>query len=124
MIESADVLLADGSEARIAAPDLGLSYRESRFKGQPADGTGEIVLGARFRLDEAAPDVIKDRLDDIRRWRQAHQPLGIPSAGSTFRNPTEGPSAGALSSLIEPASSDSDLKSHSSDFCPVQTSQN
>ena len=26
----------------------------------------------------ADPDVIKARLDDIRRWRQAHQPLGMP----------------------------------------------
>ena len=96
VIESADVLLADGSEARIAADDLALDYRGSRFKDQPADGTGEIVLGARFRLDEAEADVIKERLDDIRRWRQAHQPLGLPSAGSTFRNPTAGSSAGAL----------------------------
>jgi UDP-N-acetylmuramate dehydrogenase len=96
VIESADVLLADGSEARLAGPDLALDYRESRFKHQPADGTGDIVLGARFRLEEAPADVIKERLDDIRKWRQAHQPLGIPSAGSTFRNPAEGPSAGAL----------------------------
>jgi UDP-N-acetylmuramate dehydrogenase len=96
IIESADVLLADGSEARIAAPELGLGYRESRFKSEPADGSGEIVLGATFRLEAAESDVIKERLDDIRKWRQAHQPLGIPSAGSTFRNPAEGPSAGAL----------------------------
>ena len=96
ILESADVLLADGSEARIAAADLALDYRESRFKHQPADGTGEIVLGARFRLEPADEGVIKERLDDIRRWRQAHQPLGLPSAGSTFRNPAAGPSAGAL----------------------------
>ena len=39
--------------------------------------------------------MIKARLDDIRRWRQAHQPLGLPSAGSVFRNPA-GDSAGRL----------------------------
>ena len=96
VLESADVLLADGTEARIAAADLGLGYRESRFKHPSAAGPGEIVLGARFRLEPASAEVIKDRLDDIRHWRQAHQPLGIPSAGSTFRNPSDGPSAGAL----------------------------
>lgn len=96
VIESADVLLADGTEARIPVADLGLAYRESRFKDQPPDGTGEIVLGARFHLEPAEAGVIRERLDDIRRWRQAHQPLGIPSAGSTFRNPAAGPSAGAL----------------------------
>ena len=41
------------------------------------------------------PTSIKARLDDIRRWRQAHQPLGLPSAGSVFRNPA-GDSAGRL----------------------------
>ena len=39
--------------------------------------------------------MIKGRLDEIRRWRQTHQPLGIPSAGSVFRNPS-GDSAGRL----------------------------
>ena len=95
VIESADVLLADGSEARLAAGDLALDYRESRFKSM-ANGGDDIVLGARFHLEEAGPELIKERLDDIRKWLQAHQPLGIPSAGSTFRNPAEGPSAGAL----------------------------
>lgn len=96
VIESADVLLADGTEARIPAADLGLGYRESRFKHQDASGPAEVVLGARFHLEPASEAEIKSRLDDIRHWRQAHQPLGIPSAGSAFRNPTEGPSAGAL----------------------------
>jgi UDP-N-acetylmuramate dehydrogenase len=54
------------------------------------------VTGARFRLEPASEGEIKARLDDIRHWRQAHQPLGIPSAGSVFRNPAEGRSAGAL----------------------------
>ena len=95
VLESADVLLADGTEARLPAAELGLGYRDSRFK-RPSGGTADLVLAATFRLETAAEDVIKTRLDDIRRWRQAHQPLGLPSAGSVFRNPTEGPSAGAL----------------------------
>ena len=97
VLESADVLLADGTEQRLATADLDLGYRHSRFKtafvpGAPAD----LVLGATFRLTAEPADVIKERLDDIRRWRQAHQPLGLPSAGSVFRNPPDGPSAGAL----------------------------
>jgi UDP-N-acetylmuramate dehydrogenase len=96
VLESADVLLADGSEARLPAADLGLGYRESRFKHGAADGAAEIVLGARFRLSHASADEIKARLDDIRHWRQAHQPLGLPSAGSSFRNPGPETSAGEL----------------------------
>ena len=94
VIESAEVLMADGSEARVAAADLGLAYRDSRFKHRAPDQPSEIVLAATFVLQPADAEAIKARLDDIRRWRQAHQPLGLPSAGSTFRNPAEGPSAG------------------------------
>ena len=96
IIESADVLLADGSEARLPAAELGLAYRESRFKRNAADRPEEVVIGARFVLEPASAELIKERLDDIRRWRQAHQPLGLPSAGSAFRNPPDGPSAGEL----------------------------
>ncbi|HTK44535.1 MAG TPA: UDP-N-acetylmuramate dehydrogenase [Patescibacteria group bacterium] len=96
VLESADVLLGDGSEVRLPVDELGLGYRESRFKHPPAGDAGEVVLGARFRLEPASADEIKARLDDIRHWRQAHQPLGLPSAGSSFRNPSPDVSAGAL----------------------------
>jgi UDP-N-acetylmuramate dehydrogenase len=91
ILETADVLLADGNEARPSAEDLELRYRDSRLKHQPA----EVVLGATFRLAPAEAGEIAIRLDEIRRWRREHQPLGIPSAGSTFRNPP-GDSAGRL----------------------------
>ena len=91
VLESADVLVADGREERLAAADLGLTYRHSRLK----DASDEWVLGATFRLEPADADLIKSRLDEIRRWRQANQPLGLPSAGSVFRNP-DGDSAGRL----------------------------
>ena len=42
------------------------------------------------------PAEIKSQLEEIRRWRREHQPLGIPSAGSVFRNPPGDLSAGAL----------------------------
>ena len=61
-----------------------------------ADGPAEVIVAATFHLIPDDPTAIRARLDEIRRWRQAHQPLGFPSAGSVFRNPAEGPSAGAL----------------------------
>ena len=98
VLASVAVLLADGTERELAAGELGFSYRHSRFKDaaavSPGD-PGEIVLSATFALRHDDPAVIKERLDDIRRWRQAHQPLGLPSAGSVFRNPP-GDSAGRL----------------------------
>ena len=91
VLESADVLLADGTEARLTTEELDLRYRDSRLKHQP----GEVVLSATFRLEPADPATIAGRLDDIKRWRREHQPLGIPSAGSTFVNPNAD-SAGRL----------------------------
>ena len=103
ILETATVLLADGTETRLPAAELGFSYRDSRFKHAPAGfaeddpaAPRELILGATFRLRPAPPDEIRARLEEIKRWRQAHQPLGLPSAGSVFRNPASGPSAGAL----------------------------
>jgi UDP-N-acetylmuramate dehydrogenase len=95
VLESARILGSDGVEVVVPAADLGLAYRDTRLKHPPADGPAELVLEATFHLTPADEATIKARLDDIRRWRQAHQPLGLPSAGSVFRNP-EGDSAGRL----------------------------
>jgi UDP-N-acetylmuramate dehydrogenase len=104
VLVSARVLDAAGSETIVPAAELGLSYRDSRFKHPTPDGPTELILAATFQLAPAEPDTIKARLDDIRRWRQAHQPLGLPSAGSVFRNPP----ADSAGRLIE----DAGLKGH------------
>jgi UDP-N-acetylmuramate dehydrogenase len=88
------VMRPDGSEVELTPDALNLSYRHSRFKD--AIGRGEVILGATVLLQAGDPAEIKAQLEEIRRWRREHQPLGIPSAGSVFRNPPEGPSAGAL----------------------------
>ena len=96
VLESVVVLRADGSEATERAVTLSLTYRDSRLKDSAGErSAGDLVLTATFRLDPADPAVVKARLDDIRRWRREHQPLGQPSAGSVFRNP-QGDSAGRL----------------------------
>ena len=91
VLESATVLLADGTERELAGRRSSASPTAtagSRTRRPLADGDpGEVVLSATFALHRADPDEIKARLDEIRRWRQAHQPLGLPSAGSVFRNP-------------------------------------
>lgn len=104
ILETARVVAADGSEAVLPVNALAFGYRDSRFKHAAPGASGasgasgpvsELILEATFHLVPAAPDAIKARLDDIRRWRQAHQPIGLPSAGSVFRNPA-GDSAGRL----------------------------
>jgi UDP-N-acetylmuramate dehydrogenase len=95
ILDTARILAADGSESVLGAAELAFSYRDSRFKHPVAGSPPELILEATFRLSPAEPPAIKERLDDIRKWRQAHQPIGLPSAGSVFRNPA-GDSAGRL----------------------------
>jgi UDP-N-acetylmuramate dehydrogenase len=93
-IASASVLDAAAGERDLGVGELGLAYRDSRFKHAAATSP-EVILGASFALRRSSPEELAERLDEIRRWRQAHQPLGLRSAGSTFRNPP-GDSAGRL----------------------------
>jgi UDP-N-acetylmuramate dehydrogenase len=94
VLSGALVITADGSEAVLGPDELAMRYRDSRLKHVP-EGQPETVLSATFSLLPGEPAVIAGRLDEIRRWRQAHQPVGQRSAGSVFRNP-DGDSAGRL----------------------------
>jgi len=94
VLRSATILRPDGSEEEVAAAGLAFSYRDSQLKH--AAGAGSVVLGASFALRHDEPTLIKERLEGIRTWRREHQPLGVPSAGSVFRNPPGSLSAGAL----------------------------
>jgi UDP-N-acetylmuramate dehydrogenase len=94
VLVEASVLRTDGTEQALDAEGLGLAYRESVLKHAP-EGTPDVVTWATFELTREEPDEVGRRLDEIRRWRQAHQPLGMPSAGSVFRNPPDD-SAGAI----------------------------
>ena len=101
ILESARILRVDGVATDEPAAALALVYRDSRLKHPVGEGSAasggpnEVVLEATFRLTPANPAEIKGRLDEIRRWRQEHQPINLPSAGSVFRNPP-GDSAGRL----------------------------
>ena len=96
VLESVTVLRSDGAEATEPASALGLRYRDSRIKSsENGRSNGDLILSATFRLNLAHPAAVKARLDEILRWRQEHQPLTRPSAGSVFRNPPED-SAGRL----------------------------
>ncbi len=100
VLESVRLLRLDGMEAVEPVAALGLAYRDSRIRHSTGQGSGlptstEVILSATFRLSPANPATIKARLAEIRHWRQEHQPLSQPSAGSVFRNPP-GDAAGRM----------------------------
>jgi len=91
VLRFAEVLdLSDpGGTVRRADPSaLGLGYRRSAL------GPTEVVVAAEFRVTGDDPAACGARLDEVVRWRRAHQPGGA-NAGSVFRNPP-GDHAGRL----------------------------
>lgn len=90
VIESAEVLTADGKIINYTKEELNLGYRTSRVMEEKA-----IVLEAVFALQDGEHEKIKARVDDLTEKRESKQPLEYPSAGSTFKRP-EGHFAGKL----------------------------
>jgi UDP-N-acetylmuramate dehydrogenase len=102
VLESATLVGIDGAEAVVDAAGLALGYRDSALKIRPdardvtPATTADLIVSATFVLTPAPPERVRSALDEIRAWRRSHQPLGVPSAGSVFRNPSDGPAAGWL----------------------------
>jgi UDP-N-acetylmuramate dehydrogenase len=83
-----DLSSPDPEPRRLAAPDLGLSYRHSLIEAN------HLVLAAAFRLEAGDAGEGAARISEIVRWRRENQPGG-QNAGSIFTNPP-GDSAGRI----------------------------
>ena len=64
------------------APNLGFSYRQSRFQKSK-----EFVVEVELTLRSGDPKEIQARMDDLMTRRRSKQPLEMHSAGSTFKRP-------------------------------------
>jgi UDP-N-acetylmuramate dehydrogenase len=82
VLESATVVMPDGSVRTLSNGELDFGYRSSRVRTE-----GLVVLEATFRLTPADSDQIRSKMDDFTRKREEKQPLEMPSAGSTFKRP-------------------------------------
>ncbi len=90
VVQSAQVLRADGRLETVDVADMMLSYRHSAFME-----TGDIITRVTFRLQRGDENAIRERMQELMERRRAKQPLEYPSAGSFFKRPT-GYFAGAL----------------------------
>jgi UDP-N-acetylmuramate dehydrogenase len=86
LIEGVD---ARGEVQRVPRNALRFGYRH--FDLPP----GFVVTHLEFLLRSGDRDAIRAKLEDAKRRREAHQPLGYPNAGSIFKNPP-GQFAGGL----------------------------
>lgn len=90
VLESAQVLMPDGTVATLGVDELELGYRTSRVSKE-----GLVVLSATFKLTPGEEEAIRAAMNDYTERRESKQPLELPSAGSTFKRP-EGYFAGKL----------------------------
>lgn len=82
VVERAEVLMRDGDVRWLTADDLEWGYRHVAL---PAEALGFLGAVFRTRVDADGEDARATRESLAR--RKATQPVGKPSAGSTFRNP-------------------------------------
>ena len=75
-----------GATYHTQTAELGLEYRQSRLLK-----TREVVVEACFQLELGRPEEVERERQRLLALRKKTQPLGLPSAGSYFRNPAEGP---------------------------------
>jgi UDP-N-acetylmuramate dehydrogenase len=89
VLATADVVSAQG--ARSEGPiGLELSYRHSSVR------RSEVVARAVLQLESGDRDAIRAHVRDLQRRRSDSQPRKARTFGSVFKNPDDGPGAGAL----------------------------
>jgi UDP-N-acetylmuramate dehydrogenase len=81
-VVAAEVLFRDGRTAWLGPADFHVAYRHVEM---PPGFAG--FLGARFRVTDDAGGEHERATKESLAHRKATQPVGKPSAGSTFRNP-------------------------------------
>ena len=82
VLESAELLLPDGSVRHFTGAELELSYRHSNIPE-----LGAIVLSAVFVLQPGEKEEILAEMKRYAESRREKQPLEFPSAGSAFKRP-------------------------------------
>jgi len=80
-----EVLLPSGTFTVRTPADYAIGYRTvTRADGAPCDG---IFTAAWFRFPQGDAVAARARIKELLQARIASQPLGLPNAGSVFRNP-------------------------------------
>ena len=88
--ESVKVMDKEGKILILDNDTMEFGYRTSIIKNRPF-----IVLEVVLRLQTGNKEEIKQKMDELMEKRRSKQPIGYPSAGSTFKRP-EGYFAGKL----------------------------
>lgn len=88
--QSVTVFVPGEGLRRLRGVEIPWAYRASGL-----DRLG-IIVEAELRVSAGDPQRIRAEMERYFKARKDNQPLSQPNAGSVFRNPAEGPSAGSL----------------------------
>ena len=83
VVRSVHMIDKTGKIFEVNHSDLGLSYRHSNF---PEDW---IVLEAGLHFEPSDTATVSAKIAQNAEYRRTHQPQGIKTAGSTFKNPPD-----------------------------------
>lgn len=89
ILESVDVVDADGNFRTYQKEELFFSYRQSRWQQEDIG----VIYQARFRLIPGDKEVLLHQMQENHTKRKITQPIGIRTLGSTFKNPPMGKAA-------------------------------
>ena len=78
---SAQLMDSKGSIKTLSCQDFHFAYRHSEI---PKD---HIVLSVLFQTAQSTAELIQNTLNEQALYRKTHQPVGVQTAGSTFKNP-------------------------------------
>ncbi|HZR79708.1 MAG TPA: UDP-N-acetylmuramate dehydrogenase [Candidatus Binatia bacterium] len=93
VVEAIAGVTRSGDEVRLAREELAFAYRRLDLP------LGFVVTSVEIRLARGDRDAIDRRAADAKRKRGRGQPLGLPNAGSIFKNPP-GDFAGRLIEIV------------------------
>jgi len=85
VLHSVRLMDPEGNISEKGKNELRFSYRSLEVE------KGEVILGAQFSLRPENDQRVKAKVEENIRWRKTKQPWDLPSAGSVFKNPVQGP---------------------------------
>jgi UDP-N-acetylmuramate dehydrogenase len=85
VLHSVRLMDPEGNISEKGKNELRFSYRSLEVE------KGEVILGAQFSLRPENGQRVKAKVEENIRWRKTKQPWDLPSAGSVFKNPVQGP---------------------------------
>jgi UDP-N-acetylmuramate dehydrogenase len=85
VLVSVRLMDAGGKVLERARGEAKFSYRSMELE------KGEVILGGKFRLRAENGQQVRSKAEEMIRLRMKRQPYDLPSAGSVFKNPAQGP---------------------------------